>query len=208
VVGAGQAGMAIGHLLGRAGRRFVMLEAAGALGASWRSRWDSLVLFTPRRYDGLPGMAFPGDPGGYPTRKEVVAYLERYAAAFELPIELDSRVRSLAAGEGGFVLELDDRVVEADQVVVATGAFQTPHVPPLADGLDPEVVQRHAAAYRHPGELPEGTVLVVGGGNSGFQIAMSSLASATSTCRSGPASPPCRSASWGATSSGTSTPRG
>jgi putative flavoprotein involved in K+ transport len=171
VIGAGQAGMAIGHHLARAGRRFVMLEAAGAIGAVWRSRWDSLVLFTPRRYDGLPGMAFPGDPDGYPTRDEVVAYLERYAAAFELPIELDSRVRSLAAADGGFVLELDDRAVEADQVVVATGPFQTPHVPPLAGGLGPEVRQLHAADYRNPGQLPEGTALVVGGGNSGFQIA-------------------------------------
>jgi putative flavoprotein involved in K+ transport len=171
VIGAGQAGMAIGHHLARQGRRFVMLDAADSIAATWRSRWDSLLLFTPRRYDGLPGLAFPGEPDGYPSRDEVVAYLERYAAAFELPIQLDSRVRSLAAANGGFVLELDDRTLEADQVVIATGPFQTPHVPGLAGGLGPEVAQLHAADYRSPEEIPHGTALVVGGGNSGFQIA-------------------------------------
>src|SRR5215203_2313277 len=95
VIGAGQAGLAIGYLLARQGRRFTILEATDAVGSAWRGRWDSLVLFTPRRFDALPGLAFPGDPVGYPTRDEVVAYLERYAAQFRLPIELSSRVRSL-----------------------------------------------------------------------------------------------------------------
>ena len=88
VIGAGQAGLAIGHFLGRQGRRFVILEAADSIASAWRSRWDSLVLFTSRRYDALPGLAFPGDPDGYPTRDEVIAYLERYAAHFQLPIAL------------------------------------------------------------------------------------------------------------------------
>ena len=171
MIGAGQAGMAIGHFLARQGRRFVMLEAAGSLGASWRERWDSLVLFTPRRYDALPGLAFPGHPDGYPTRDEVVAYLERYAAVFDLPIELNSAVRSLSSHDGGFTLGLDDGTVEADQVVIATGPFQAPWIPDFAAALSPEVVQRHSTRYRNPGELPEGVVLVVGGGNTGFQIA-------------------------------------
>ena len=171
VIGAGQAGLAIGHFLAGQGRDFVILDAADSIGATWRARWDSLVLFTPRRYDALPGLAFPGEPDGYPTRDEVVSYLERYASAFELPIELNSRVRSLAAANGGFVLEVDDRVIEADQVVVATGPFQTPRIPDVARGLAPEVFQRHGVEYRNPEELPDGTVLVVGGGNTGFQIA-------------------------------------
>jgi putative flavoprotein involved in K+ transport len=171
VVGAGQAGLAIGHFLARQGREFVILEAADSVGAAWRGRWDSLVLFTPRRYDALPGLAFPGEPDGYPTRGEVVSYLERYASTFGLPVELNSRVRSLTAANGGFVLELGDRVIEADQVVVATGPFQTPRTPDVAHGLAPEVFQRHGAEYRNPDELPDGTVLVVGGGNTGFQIA-------------------------------------
>jgi putative flavoprotein involved in K+ transport len=171
VIGAGQAGLAVGYFLARQGRRFVILERAGAIGAAWRARWDSLILFTPRRYDALAGLPFPGDPDGYPTRDEVAAYLERYAADFALPVELDSAVRSVTANDGAFVVDLDDRRLEARQVVVATGPFQEPFVPPLADQLAAEVFQCHATAYRRPSDVPEGTVLVVGGGNTGFQIA-------------------------------------
>src|SRR5688500_14366058 len=95
VVGGGQAGLAMGYFLAGQGRRFVILEAADSIGAAWRSRWNSLVLFTPRRYSALAGLAFSGDPDGYPTRDEVIAYLEQYAATFELPVELNSAVRSL-----------------------------------------------------------------------------------------------------------------
>jgi putative flavoprotein involved in K+ transport len=171
VIGGGQAGLAMGHFLARQGRRFVILEAGDAVGSAWRSRWDSLVLFTPRRYDGLPGLAFPGDPDGYPTRDEVIAYLERYAAAFELPIELGSAVRLLTKEDERFFLDLDGRRIQADQVVVATGPFQVPLVPPLAAQLAPDLFQAHGAAYRRPADVPDGTVVVVGGGNTGFQIA-------------------------------------
>src|SRR6186997_210926 len=109
VIGAGQAGLAIGHALAEQKKRCVILEAADSVGSAWRNRWDSLVLFTPRRYDALPGLAFPGDPDGYPTRDEVAAYLERYTQTFDLPVRFRSRVRSLRASDaGGFVLELDD----------------------------------------------------------------------------------------------------
>jgi putative flavoprotein involved in K+ transport len=171
IVGAGQAGLAVGSFLARQGRRFAILEAGPSVGTAWRERWDSLLLFTPRRYDSLPGLAFPGDPDGYPTRDEVVAYLEHYSAHFELPIELGSRVRSLAKEDGMFVLDLGDRRIEAEQVIVATGPFQVPRVPAFADGLAPEVFQAHSTGYRKPGDVPEGTVLIVGGGNTGYQIA-------------------------------------
>jgi putative flavoprotein involved in K+ transport len=171
VIGAGQAGLAAGYFLARQRRRFAILEAGPAVGTAWRERWDSLRLFTPRRYDGLPGLAFPGDPDGYPTGDEVVAYLEQYAARFELPVELGSRVRSLTKGDGTFVLDLGDRRIEAEQVVVATGPFQVPRVPAFADSLAPEVFQAHSTGYRKPADVTEGTVLVVGGGNTGFQIA-------------------------------------
>ena len=171
VVGAGQAGLAVGYFLARQGRRFVIVDAAETVGHTWRTRWDSLVLFTPRRYDSLPGLAFPGDPDGYPTRDEVVDYLEHYAATFELPIELNSTVRSLTAADGRFVLALDGRRLEAHQVVVATGPFQVPRLPPLADRLAPELFQTHSVGYRRASGVPSGTVVVVGGGNTGFQIA-------------------------------------
>jgi putative flavoprotein involved in K+ transport len=171
VIGAGQAGLAIGYYLARAGRRFLIVDGADSIAAAWRGRWDSLTLFTPRRYDSLPGLAFAGDPDGYPGRDEVIAYLEQYAAAFELPVELESAVRSLETDGGRFVVGLEDRQLEADQVVVATGPFQVPRVPALAGELAPDLFQVHSTGYRRPSDVPEGTVLVVGGGNTGFQIA-------------------------------------
>jgi putative flavoprotein involved in K+ transport len=110
-----------------------------------------------------------GDPDHYPTRDEVVAYLSAYAR--DLPVELGSRVCRLRSDGAGFRVELDGRSVEADQVVVATGPFQTPRTPALATRLSPGVTQLHSAAYRHPAQLPAGPVLVVGGGNTGYQIA-------------------------------------
>ena len=171
VVGAGQAGLAIGHFLADQGRAFTILEAAAEPAAAWRERWDSLALFTPARYDALPGLAFPGDPDRYPGRDEVVDYLTEYARHFDLPVEYGSRVRSISKAGRGYRVELGDRAYEADQVVVATGPFQTPRVPAIAERLLPEVLQFHSTAYRTPKSIPEGPVLVVGGGNTGFQIA-------------------------------------
>ena len=172
VIGAGQAGLAMGYFLTHQGRRFVILERADSVASAWRERWESLTLFTPRRYSALPGLPFPGDPDGYPTRDEVIAYLERYAESFELPIVLNSEVEQLERGDDGrFRLEVDGRTITADQIVVATGPFQTPYVPKLAEKLGDDVFQTHAVGYRRPDEVPTGTVLVVGGGNTGFQIA-------------------------------------
>src|SRR3954470_14007129 len=171
IIGGGQAGLAIGHLLARRDRQLTILDAAGAPAAAWRARWDSLKLFTPVRYDSLPGRAFPGHPDAYPGRDDVVAYLTDYARDFELPIELDSAVRAVRRGERGYLVELDDRTYETDHVVVATGPFQIPRVPAVAERMAPDVVQFHSSAYRTPGDVPEGPVLIVGGGNTGFQIA-------------------------------------
>jgi putative flavoprotein involved in K+ transport len=170
VIGAGQAGLAMGYFLKRQGRRFVILDAADSIGSAWRDRWDSLTLFTPRRYSGLPGLPFAGDPEGYPDRDEVIAYLERYAGTFELPIELSSTVRRLTERDSRFVLEVDGRTITADQVAVATGPFQKPNVPEVASRLGPDVFQTHSTGYRRPSDVPQGTVLVAGGGNTGFQI--------------------------------------
>ena len=171
VVGGGQAGLAIGYLLAQQGRDFAILEAAGELAATWRERWESLRLFTSARYDALPGLAFPGDPDRYPSKDEVADYLTEYARCFDLPVELGSRVSSVSRTNTAYLVELDDRAIEADQVVIATGPFQTPHVPPFAERLGPAVTQLHSTAYRSPKDIPEGRVLVVGGGNTGYQIA-------------------------------------
>jgi putative flavoprotein involved in K+ transport len=171
VVGGGQAGLAMAYYLREQGRRFVILERGDSIAPAWRERWDSLRLFTPRGYSALPGVPFPGDPDGYPTREEVISYIERYADTFEQSIELNSDVRRLSKEGGRFVLNIDGRTITADQVVVSTGPFQTPYVPNLAEKLDSDVWQAHSTGYRRPSDLPEGTVLVVGGGNTGFQIA-------------------------------------
>jgi putative flavoprotein involved in K+ transport len=172
VVGGSQAGLAMAWHLARQGLRFVVLEAAPDLGHTWRSRWDSLKLFTPAQYDALPGMAFPAPADTYPTKDPVADYLQAYAAAFDLPVRLDAKVTELRRLDGGsFEVRTADASYRAGQVVVATGPFQVPFVPPPAAKLDPSVTQVHSADYRNPQALPDGPVLVVGGGNSGFQIA-------------------------------------
>jgi putative flavoprotein involved in K+ transport len=171
VIGGSQAGLAMAWHLVRAHLRFVVLEAGPELGGTWRSRWDSLRLFTPTQYNSLPGMAFPGQPDTYPGKDAVAAFLDDYAAKFSLPVKLNSRVTQLRRTADGFEIRTQDEVFRARQVVVATGPFQVPFVPPAAQGLESSVTQLHSAEYRNPQALPTGPVLVVGGGNSGFQIA-------------------------------------
>lgn len=171
VVGGSQAGLAIGYHLAKQGLDFTIVDAASEPAAVWRERWDSLRLFTSARYDSLPGMPFPGDPERYPTKDEVADYLTDYARRFELPLELGSRVQAVRASDGRYLVELDDRSIEADQVVIATGPFQTPFIPPIAEGLGPEVAHLHSTAYRSPEDIGDGRVLVIGGGNTGYQIA-------------------------------------
>jgi putative flavoprotein involved in K+ transport len=171
VIGGSQSGLAMAWHLAQQGLRFVVLEAGPDLGHVWRSRWDSLKLFTPAQYDALPGMAFPAPADTYPTKDPVADYLRDYATAFDLPVRLNARVTRLSKTDAGFEVQTADSTFQARQVVVATGPFQVPFVPPPAGKLDPSVTQVHSAGYRNPQALPAGRVLVVGGGNSGFQIA-------------------------------------
>jgi putative flavoprotein involved in K+ transport len=172
VVGGSQAGLAIAWHLQRQGLHFVVLEAGPEVGHVWRSRWDSLKLFTPAQYDALPGMAFPAPADTYPTKDPVADYLQAYAKTFDLPVRLNAKTTELRRLEdGSFQVRTVDAAYRARQVVLATGPFQIPFVPPQAAKLDASVTQLHSADYRNPQALPEGPVLVVGGGNSGFQIA-------------------------------------
>jgi len=172
VIGAGQAGLAVGwHLREQGITSFLLLDAGPEVGHMWRSRWDSLRLFTPAEYDALPGTPFPAPAGTYPTKDEVADYLRGYAAAFELPVRLNTRVTRLTKTGDTFHADTSTGPITAGQVVIATGPFQTPAVPTLARHLAADVVQLHSADYRNPDQLPEGPVLVVGAGNSGLQIA-------------------------------------
>jgi putative flavoprotein involved in K+ transport len=171
VIGGGQAGLATGHELAERGRRFVILDASQRVGDAWRNRWDSLVLFTPRSYSALPGLAMSGHPSGYPAKDEMADYLERYAAHFALPTRLNSLVRALERTGNGFRISTDDTALEARTVVIATGAFQTPAIPGIAHLVSSAVHQSTPATYKNPLSVPAGTVLVVGDGATGRQIA-------------------------------------
>jgi len=174
IIGAGQAGLAVGYHLAKQGRSLVIVDAHGRLGDSWRTRWDSLRVFTPARYDGLPGWSFPAPGWSYPTKDEMADYLESYAARFQLPVRTRIRVDGLSREDGGYVVTSGLSRYEADNVVVATGGYQTPRIPVFAGELDSSIVQLHSSAYRSPSQLRDGGVLVVGAGNSGAEIALES----------------------------------
>jgi putative flavoprotein involved in K+ transport len=171
IVGAGQAGLAIGYWLKRQQRSFLLLDAGPHIGESWRKRYDSLVLFTPRRYSALPGLAFPGDPEGRPTKDEMADYLQTYADHFALPIQADTRVVGLQKQGETFLLQTTQGPYQAGTVIVATGPFHHPRIPLFASALSSQVEQLHSASYHNPSQLPPGPVLVVGAGDSGAHIA-------------------------------------
>jgi putative flavoprotein involved in K+ transport len=173
VIGGGQAGLSVGYYLKRQGRSFVILDANEQVGGSWQTRtWSSLRLFTPARYDGLPGWPFPAPGWSYPTARELAEYLEAYAARFELPVRTRMKVDRLQKAGDRFVVECGETRFRASQVVVATGFYGTPSVPPFAAELDSRIVQMHSSEYRDPSQLRPGGVLLVGAGNSGADIAI------------------------------------
>lgn len=185
IIGGGQAGLAAGYYVQRQGRSFVILDANARVGDSWRNRWDSLRLFTPARYDALPGMPFPATPWHYPGKDEVADYLEAYAAHFELPVRLGVKVDSLSGEPGRFEVSADGHVIRAENVIVASGFDHEPSVPGFSTELDPDILQLHSKDYRNPGQLRPGGVLVVGAGNSGAEIATEVAAAGHPTWLSG-----------------------
>jgi putative flavoprotein involved in K+ transport len=172
VIGAGQAGLSVGYHLARRGLSFGILDACDRVGDVWRSRWDSLRLFTPARFDGLDGMPFPAPSNCFPTKDEMADYLESYARRFQLPIRSGVRVDGLTWLDGRFHLTAGEQRFEANNVVVAMSNYQTPRIPDFAAELDRDIVQLHSMEYRSPGQLRDGGVLLVGAGNSGSEIAM------------------------------------
>jgi putative flavoprotein involved in K+ transport len=172
VVGAGQAGLATGAALQRTGLTFRLFDRAVRVGDSWRRRYDLLVLFSTRAYSSLPELRMAGDPEGYPSKHEIADYLESYANVLALPITLGDGIAQLTRGADGFGAVTDGGThVTARAVVVAAGAFQRSTVPTFARGLSPDICQLAAETYRSPSQLPDGRVLVVGGGATGRQIA-------------------------------------
>lgn len=172
IIGAGQAGLATAYHLQRSGRSFLVLDANERVGDGWRRQWDTLRLYSPARYDGLPGLAFPAPPWSFPTKDEVADFLESYADRFGLAPRLGTRVDRLVARDGGYLVTCGSHSIAADNVVVATGTFgRTPYVPGFADQLDPMIMQLHSSEYRRPSQLRDGPVLVVGASHSGGDVA-------------------------------------
>jgi putative flavoprotein involved in K+ transport len=172
IIGAGQAGLTTAYQLQRRGRRCMILDANRRVGDNWRAQWDSLRLYTPAVYDGLPGMPFPSSKWSYPSKDEVADYLAAYAERFDIPVRMSTHVNRLTAANGSYVLDLGDDRIVAENVVVATGTFgRTPWIPDFALDLDPSIRQLHSSEYRRPAQLKAGPVLVVGASHSGTDIA-------------------------------------
>ncbi|VEF47584.1 Trk family potassium transport protein [Bacillus freudenreichii] len=172
VVGGGQAGLSVGYYLKKAQKQFLILDDQKETGDSWKNRYDSLVLFTPRSYSSLPGLKLPGNPEGYPTKNEVAGYLIDYTEHFELPIYHNAKVVELLKDKEAFIIKTSrGDVYRTRQVVVASGAFHKPYIPPITDSISKGIIQIHAYDYRNHHQIPSGKVLVVGAGNSGVQIA-------------------------------------
>jgi len=172
VIGGGQAGLAVGYHLSRRGLPFLILDANSRMGDAWRNRWDSLRLFTPARYDALPGLPFPARGDSFPTKDDMADYLESYAGHFNLPVQAGVKVDRLSREGSRFMVRAGEARFEADQVVVAMANYQVPRPPAFAKELDSNIVQLHSHDYKNPSQLREGGVLVVGLGNSGADIGL------------------------------------
>jgi putative flavoprotein involved in K+ transport len=172
VIGGGQAGLSVGYHLARRGLRFVILDANKDVGDSWRSRWDSLRLFTPAKFNGLDGMPFPAPRNSFPTKDEMASYLEAYARRFSLPVRSGVRVQRLWMRGQRYVATAGDIEFESPQVVVAMAKYQRAKLPAFANELYDQIVQLHSKDYRNIRQLQRGGVLVVGAGNSGADIAL------------------------------------
>jgi putative flavoprotein involved in K+ transport len=171
IIGGGQAGLAAAYYLKKRGTDFIILESEN-IGNSWRKRWDSLCLFTPSEYDGLPGMPFPSPSGTFPSKDRVAGYLEEYARYFSLPVLSNTKVHRLTSASAGFELSNSNKKFTSDHVIIASGTNPVPKIPAFSAEIDPGIYQIHSSAYTSPGSLPPGDALVVGAGTSGVEIAI------------------------------------
>ncbi|EPL6171656.1 TPA: NAD(P)-binding domain-containing protein [Klebsiella aerogenes] len=173
VVGGGQAGIAMSEHLSKQGISHLVVEK-NRIAEAWRTgRWDSLVANGPAWHDRFPGMEFKGgDPDAFIAKDDVAQYFVDYVREFNLPVRTGVEVKSAVRNHGrpGFTIETTDGVIEALNIVAATGPFQKPVIPPISP-RDSAIHQIHSAKYYNPQQLPEGAVLVVGAGSSGVQIA-------------------------------------
>lgn len=170
VIGAGQAGLAIGKKLKDRGYNYVILDSSKEIGASWLKRWDSLKLFTPTEFNHLEGFPFPMKDGEYPDKYEVADYFKKYVDYFNLPVQLNTLVKSIEKKVDTYFIHTSQGDLRSKAVVVATGPFHTPFTPKCSSKINENVLQLHSKQYLNTDQLQDGDCLVVGGGDSGFQI--------------------------------------
>lgn len=186
IVGAGQAGLAMSYYLGKERREHVVLERAPAVANAWRKqRWDSFTLVTPNFQVRMPGAGYNGsDPYGFMSRAEVVRYFDDYVERFELPVHCGVEVFSVERTHGKYLVRTSEGAYMAENVVIATGLYQSPKIPEFSSAIPAEILQIHTMEYRNPSSLPDGAVLVVGTGQSGVQIAEELYQSGRKVCLS------------------------
>jgi putative flavoprotein involved in K+ transport len=173
VIGGGQAGLTMGYHLNKLQYAYQILEINQRVGDSWRFRYDSLKLFSPREFSALPGLPVSGDPNGFATKNEIADYLESYAKHFALPVVLGTKVRKLERTKDGFRSTTGNgEAILSREIIIASGAFEKPSIPAISKQLDPRVQQFSPATYRNPEQITPGMVLVVGDGATGRQIAL------------------------------------
>ncbi|TBW30055.1 NAD(P)/FAD-dependent oxidoreductase [Gramella sp. KN1008] len=170
VVGAAQAGLAMAYYLNKLNKDYLVVDKEAKIGASWLNRWDSLTLFTPSEFNNMPGMVFPAEKGHYPSKTEVADYFKEYVAKFNIPVQLNTFIENISQEGDHFILKSPQGELRAKNVVIATGPFHIPYTPPFSKKIDQSIFQIHSNYYKNPAQLQEGKTMVVGAGDSGFQI--------------------------------------
>lgn len=170
IVGGAQAGLAMAYYLNKLNKDYLVVDKEAEIGASWLNRWDSLTLFTPSEFNNMPGKEFPAEKGHYPSKTEVADYFKEYVSKFDIPVLLNTLIENISHQEDHFILRSPQGDLKAMNVVIATGPFHVPYTPPFSKKIDRSIFQIHSNYYKNPSQLKDGKTMVVGAGDSGFQI--------------------------------------
>ncbi|WP_179004363.1 flavin-containing monooxygenase [Winogradskyella forsetii] len=170
IIGAAQAGLSMAYFLKQKQKEFLIIDKEKEIGASWLNRWSTLKLFTPAEFNHLPDVPFPAAKGHYPDKYEVASYFKHYAETFQFPIQLNTLAQSIQKKNDYFIIRTNQQDITSKHVIIATGPFHVPYTPKFHNKLSDSIYQVHSNYYKMPDQLQKGPTLVVGGGDSGFQI--------------------------------------
>ena len=170
IIGAAQAGLSMAYYINKLGGDYLVVDKENEVGASWLNRWDSLKLFTPSEFNNLPGMDFPAKKGYYPNKEEVANYFKLYVQRFSIDVKLNTFIENVKKENGIFTLKHQNGEFQTKNVVIATGPFHIPYTPSFSNKITKDIFQIHSNYYKNPSQLKEGSAMIVGAGDSGFQI--------------------------------------